>query len=795
MNARPQLFALAAFLASCLLLSAWPAAAQTQTAVSATITDPNGIPYANGTYSIQLIPTGNNPSVGGAAIQGAFNGSLSATGSFSASLWPNASITPASTQWQFTICSNSGGIAPPLGTGTQCTPPTAITISGTAQVLTTTLSNVAPKLTNFITGGTGSVTSVAATSPIVATPSPITGAGTISCPTCNTSGATIAGSITATHLTQATAANTAGDVAGSSVTTATGAIALTAGADTTKPLAVNSHSNTQSASLVDVDHQASASADTPLVVRGRGTGSFTLGAGTALLHIAQESQATGFYGWIISNHTADVAKGTNNLSVIAAYVLDNGTSQLCGGDPPTDGNNNYGCFLWGNAIGSAEPETIIARTACTNCVTNIVPFAVQGAVSQSVDIFDILNSSAAVLSGFDQTGSLYFNGSSSGSAKIGVPAAAGTPCTILLPTVSPTVGQVLSSAAPSGGTCQTSWAAAGGSPAFSAITSGTNTAAAMVVGTGASLTTSGTGTIATTTQFTDSAAGAASTPALTLSGALFTGGSGTTTFPLLYRNCTGASAVTTFSTSGTTFGANECSGFAGNFLDFHLNGGASLMSVGSTGVVTIPSNTTTALKFSAGNVGINSFATTQISFHLGGVEEIVLNQNTNTGEVTTGATGLYDWTATVDQGNAPADTGISRSAAGVVAVGTGAQGSVAGTIKPGKYATGTTCAATGTAANPSVAACGSSAAGMFSCATNASTGTCQVNTTAVTANSSISITQNAADGTPLSVTCNTGNVLSATAPVLASKSAGASFTINLGTVTANPACFEYIIVN
>lgn len=161
MNARPKLFALAAFLASCLLLSAWPAAAQTQTAVSATITDPSGIPYANGTFSIQLIPTGNNPSVGGAAIQGAFNGSLSATGSFSASLWPNGSITPASTQWQFTICSNSGGIPPPLGTGTQCTPPTAITISGTAQVLSTTLSNVAPSLTHFAGGGAiGTVTSV-----------------------------------------------------------------------------------------------------------------------------------------------------------------------------------------------------------------------------------------------------------------------------------------------------------------------------------------------------------------------------------------------------------------------------------------------------------------------------------------------------------------------------------------------------------------------------------------------------------------------------------------------------------
>jgi trimeric autotransporter adhesin len=143
------------------------------------------------------------------------------------------------------------------------------------------------------------------------------------------------------------------------------------------------------------------------------------------------------------------------------------------------------------------------------------------------------------------------------------------------------------------------------------------------------------------------------------------------------------------------------------------------------------------------------------------------------------------------------DTGFSRLSGGVIGVGTGAQGSVAGTIEPGKYATGTNCIANGTAANPSVVTCGSSAAGMFSCATNASTGTCQVNTSAVTANSEIFITQNQADGgaSQLNVTCNTGLDLAAAAPVLKTKAAGASFTINLGTVTTNPACFEYFIIN
>jgi hypothetical protein len=107
------------------------------------------------------------------------------------------------------------------------------------------------------------------------------------------------------------------------------------------------------------------------------------------------------------------------------------------------------------------------------------------------------------------------------------------------------------------------------------------------------------------------------------------------------------------------------------------------------------------------------------------------------------------------------------------------------------------CNANGTAANPSVASCSAATAGMFSCATNASTGTCQINTTAVTAKSVILITQDSADGgaAQLNVTCNTGNVLNTTKPLLLSKNPGTSFTINLGTVTANPACFEYSIIN
>lgn len=118
-------------------------------------------------------------------------------------------------------------------------------------------------------------------------------------------------------------------------------------------------------------------------------------------------------------------------------------------------------------------------------------------------------------------------------------------------------------------------------------------------------------------------------------------------------------------------------------------------------------------------------------------------------------------------------------------------------VGAGTYITATNCKGNGTAASPSVAACGSAAAGMFSCDPAASTATCQVNTTAVTANSEIEVWQDAADGGAgqLNVTCNTALVTPAAKPILLSKSAGVSFTINLGTVTTNPGCFEYRITN
>lgn len=87
-----------------------------------------------------------------------------------------------------------------------------------------------------------------------------------------------------------------------------------------------------------------------------------------------------------------------------------------------------------------------------------------------------------------------------------------------------------------------------------------------------------------------SAAGAASTPGLSITGAPYTGGSTTTNTPQLYINS--GAVPTTWPTAGTMFGINTPSGFTGSFLDFHTNGGVTKFNVDSNGSLTVGSSVT-----------------------------------------------------------------------------------------------------------------------------------------------------------------------------------------------------------
>ena len=95
-----------------------------------------------------------------------------------------------------------------------------------------------------------------------------------------------------------------------------------------------------------------------------------------------------------------------------------------------------------------------------------------------------------------------------------------------------------------------------------------------------------TGTTGPTGAWSYSLNAGASTAVVGFTGTLFTGGTATTTFPQLLFQPTGTTAVTTWSTGGTPLGMNLVSGFAGNFLDFHVAGAASVFKVGSTGAIT-----------------------------------------------------------------------------------------------------------------------------------------------------------------------------------------------------------------
>lgn len=152
---------------------------------------------------------------------------------------------------------------------------------------------------------------------------------------------------------------------------------------------------------------------------------------------------------------------------------------------------------------------------------------------------------------------------------------------------------------------------------------------------------------------TNSTAGASSTPAMSITGAPFVG-SGTTSTPQLYFN--GGTAPTTWNSTasgGTYLGFNGIASFAGNYIDVHANGGASIFSLTSNGSLTLSGNLTLS-----GSLAGQSIASSTI---------VAMNSGTASA-LRIAATGVVGWssTAAFNGGN---DTTLCRSAAGVVEIG------------------------------------------------------------------------------------------------------------------------------
>lgn len=145
----------------------------------------------------------------------------------------------------------------------------------------------------------------------------------------------------------------------------------------------------------------------------------------------------------------------------------------------------------------------------------------------------------------------------------------------------------------------------------------------------------------------------------------------------------------------------------------------------------------------------------------------------------------------------PAAYSIDTSTAGTLNIGTstttaitigksGVTATIPGTISWGKASTTTSC---NSSASPAV--CSAASAGSVAMATGGST--LVVNTTAVTVNSQIFVTEDSSLGTRLGITCNTttGRVYSINA-----RTAGTSFTIkSSANPAANKACLSYWIIN
>jgi hypothetical protein len=81
------------------------------TSLTATITDSTSTVWVAGTYSIQFVPVPNMPNnyswQGAKFVPQKYTGTMNGSGTFSVTLPDNNTITPARTQWQFTLCSNT----------------------------------------------------------------------------------------------------------------------------------------------------------------------------------------------------------------------------------------------------------------------------------------------------------------------------------------------------------------------------------------------------------------------------------------------------------------------------------------------------------------------------------------------------------------------------------------------------------------------------------------------------------------------------------------------------------------
>lgn len=227
------------------------------------------------------------------------------------------------------------------------------------------------------------------------------------------------------------------------------------------------------------------------------------------------------------SHIDDGATTANTVTISETVNIINSVCPTCPGSASWGaGSGGSLPALLANSFGFAAPVTggtsylIKAPATITAGIAHFAAPATADGVNESA-----LTSSAVNLASADVTGLLPVANGGTGTSTPGI--VAGTNVTVTGTWPNQTVN-----------------ATGGGSSAFSALTAGTNTTAAMVVGTGASLAVSGSGTIAATT--TNAIAGN-----VTFSTGLSTTGAGTIASPYVVTT-TGAGATTLASVAAGT---------------------------------------------------------------------------------------------------------------------------------------------------------------------------------------------------------------------------------------------------
>jgi hypothetical protein len=328
-----------------------------------------------------------------------------------------------------------------------------------------------------------------------------------------------------------------------------------------------------------------------------------------------------------------------------------------------------------------------------------------------------------------------FVGATSGSAKLGVAAVAGTPNQMNLPTITGSSGQVLSTngANPQ----QLSWitpAAAGANTALSNLAAvAVNTA--LLPGVDNSIALGSSGFHWTNLFSTALNCGIIGTTSCVISGNGSTSGTATLTWPAVAGTSTNPVTMSNVLAAPSGSNANAAYSFTGQ---------------------------PTVGLWQAGGIAVLQAASAQ---------SVILGPNASNA--------AQQWIADIAAFFPQTDNSVSIGKGGARATNIFAVTTTFNTI-----GTATNCASSG-------GTCGSAAAGRVSIAAGATTVT--VATTAVTANSEILVQEDSSLGTALSVTCNTGIVRSY---AITTRTAATSFVITASAAPiTNPACLNYSIVN